>query len=937
MPKAYQQAAWKALSIVTALTLSVQGSAFLFVPQIAQAATVPLFFDDFTRDENSPVVGGGWEEALNEWDIADGEDDNDGPHKNKEQIRNNGNPGRGRFARLHGENTNDENHADHPKATITHEIPSGGETDALLTFRWRGDGGAAVAAKLQVILGGPDDAPFAEYSIKENTGWLDLGDEPLALPNEVCDGGASLTFRSTANNNNVTVDIDDVLVTCEEEQQTARIRVFKYFDADQNGEFDEENGDYPLAGWRISLYNDRGFTFISDRATGEDGYTDYWEDVPVEDPNELVLQEDPSVQWGGDGWEAREGWESWVAVNPPDRGGRGFGTYWDGEVNIGAGGSYDFFFGNWNPPVITGYKFHDLDRDGVWYVPNGFTNEPGIEGWTIALGRVGEPEGEGPIPVEIVAMDLTGGDCNVNGVPDECDIADGENPDCDIPDECDIPDGRFDIDISDIEPGEYKLFEEWRDGWHTTTPWAVDSFFDITYRIGLPEVPLVQDSFFDVFVWPDGQVQISLDGEPVREALFGNRDAAPPVSQFDNPEAFDHKVIDTEIVSLELRGTSTDNAAISEEGGGRADLSVHRIQGDPDFDLLRILPEGDPDFDLIDQFPAQSFFAGFAEIQCPSEPIQTEIIALNLVSVDPVTVTWNHDWVPPEPGIYCLEVNATDNAGNVEHTAFAGPIAYVPVPVISEEHTSTQIGDLMSIVATWVTDHLATSRVIYDSAPHPDPLIGDGPCPAPNDALNCYGYAFSTPEDPALVLDHTVVVSGLAPATTYYYRTVSHGSPEAVGGEQQFTTPGGTPPGGNNGADFGAPPASPQGNNEEPASPPPPNEPSQPPPSPSSEQEEGSAPAGTPSSTPAGGSTSSEGEAAGEVLGLATDSEPPVGSPTESPAAPSAQEQGQPAPEKPSLMASLADLMGSWWWVALFAAIILAIVMWMRRRGESHA
>ncbi len=77
----------------------------------------------------------------------------------------------------------------------------------------------------------------------------------------------------------------------------------------------------------------------------------------------------------------------------------------------------------------------------------------------------------------------------------------------------------------------------------------------------------------------------------------------------------------------------------------------------------------------------------------------------------------------------------------------------------------------------WTTDHPATSRVIYDTVSHA--VLGA----APN-----YGYANSTVEDAVLVTGHSVSVPGLTAGTTYFFRTVSHGSPEAVGDEFTGTT-----------------------------------------------------------------------------------------------------------------------------------------------------
>ena len=78
---------------------------------------------------------------------------------------------------------------------------------------------------------------------------------------------------------------------------------------------------------------------------------------------------------------------------------------------------------------------------------------------------------------------------------------------------------------------------------------------------------------------------------------------------------------------------------------------------------------------------------------------------------------------------------------------------------------------------TWQTNYFATSRVIYDTVSHP--TLGSPPN---------YGYAFSTEEDTNKVTFHTVIITGLTPGTTYYWRAVSHSSPEVLGDELSITT-----------------------------------------------------------------------------------------------------------------------------------------------------
>jgi hypothetical protein len=83
-----------------------------------------------------------------------------------------------------------------------------------------------------------------------------------------------------------------------------------------------------------------------------------------------------------------------------------------------------------------------------------------------------------------------------------------------------------------------------------------------------------------------------------------------------------------------------------------------------------------------------------------------------------------------------------------------------------------------SVTITWTTTHEATSRVVYDTVSH-NPVVG-------TDAN--YGYANSTVEDSATTTAHSVTVTGLSAGTTYYFRPVSHGSPETLGTEISVST-----------------------------------------------------------------------------------------------------------------------------------------------------
>ena len=95
---------------------------------------------------------------------------------------------------------------------------------------------------------------------------------------------------------------------------------------------------------------------------------------------------------------------------------------------------------------------------------------------------------------------------------------------------------------------------------------------------------------------------------------------------------------------------------------------------------------------------------------------------------------------------------------------------------ISQEQSASVVDG--SITITWLTNHLATSRVVYDNVSHPN-IFGES---APN-----YGYQWSTLEtdnDP-MVTGHSVFIDGLT-SGTYYFRPISHGSPEVYGDEIVF-------------------------------------------------------------------------------------------------------------------------------------------------------
>ena len=328
-------------------------------------------------------------------------------------------------------------------------------------------------------------------------------------------------------------------------------------------------------------------------------------------------------------------------------------------------------------------------------------------------------------------------------------------------------DGIWQKDSEDSE----QALEEWeikatKDEDIRTTETDENGYYEFTFGVGdvgewtisetIPSPDWIQRFPYD----PSLYIFTVMSGANAQDKNFGNQqDVTPPQSSFENSPALDHKILNIEGASLDFAGSSKDDIS----NVTSVELSIKKIG----------------DEDSISDYPSQSFFDVFNTIQCSSapRPIATELVALSLTSADPVTVSWNHSWTTSSTGIYCFEVSATDTTGKIEHTAYAGPVAYIPAPQISEEANNG--ASETSLTITWTTDHLATSRVIYDTVPHT--TLGN----APN-----YGYTFSTAEintDPK-VTSHSVTITGLTAGTTYYYRSISHGSPENVGNERSVTT-----------------------------------------------------------------------------------------------------------------------------------------------------
>ncbi|MBU6415299.1 fibronectin type III domain-containing protein, partial [Patescibacteria group bacterium] len=315
---------------------------------------------------------------------------------------------------------------------------------------------------IQVTSGATNTVNAGTYTVSENnqSGYAGTfsGD---------CDGNGSVALQLG--------ETKTCLIT--NDDKPGEIHGMKFEDKNGNGAKDEE--DTPLAGWSIYLdANDNGILDSGEASTttGADGLYAFT-NLSSGTYNVREVSQNGWMQTYPDG---DSHFKHAVAV-----------TYGGSEENLN--------FGNFKLATVTGYKWDDKNGDGVWRKScegqsEGCVAEPGKQDVVVALGRQnGEPKqenGHETVPIEIIAMTLTGGD------------------------------GGF--IFHNVAPGHYKLFEEKKNGWSATNPAArTDSFFDITYDFkaiaigdpdfdllrvtGDPDFDLLRSSFFDVFPEFSGQ------------------------------------------------------------------------------------------------------------------------------------------------------------------------------------------------------------------------------------------------------------------------------------------------------------------------------------------------------------------------------------------------------------------------------------------------
>jgi protocatechuate 3,4-dioxygenase beta subunit len=150
-------------------------------------------------------------------------------------------------------------------------------------------------------------------------------------------------FNTTPLSHTVEIELGSNYISIFLNAEYGHIHVFKFYDTDLNGEYD--GGDYPIAGWNVTLSGAGG---SSDYFTNENG----WANFSWLKPGTFEVTEEQRT-----GWFVTTG--SYVEI-----------------VELMPGETAVVMFGNAELPTITVHKFYDWNLNGEWD-----DGEDGIEGW----------------------------------------------------------------------------------------------------------------------------------------------------------------------------------------------------------------------------------------------------------------------------------------------------------------------------------------------------------------------------------------------------------------------------------------------------------------------------------------------------------------------------------------------------------------------------
>ncbi|OWY72336.1 hypothetical protein B7486_05290 [cyanobacterium TDX16] len=297
--------------------------------------------------------------------------------------------------------------------------------------------------------GVPDECDIASADSNDvNSNGIPDECEPDCNSNDVPDDWDLLTGASLDCNTNGTPDECDILpIAVQIPYETASFS-YDWSDSDDDGESDEVNLPWTvnIQGLEFVAFIQSSNGFVELLRSGESAY-DY-EDYDVEglindgDPHHSYLMaafddlsSDEVGQFGYDIQADRVVFD-WLTETYEDE---EYGRPNNFQIVLYADGrvQWNFIFAlydDWDEDLFSGlYLGHDVMR----LVEVARDSIPEQESWLIA-GANGDCNTNG-IPDECDIAAGTATDCNTNGIPDECDIAAGTATDCNtngIPDEC---------------------------------------------------------------------------------------------------------------------------------------------------------------------------------------------------------------------------------------------------------------------------------------------------------------------------------------------------------------------------------------------------------------------------------------------------------------------------------------------------------------------